>query len=396
MKKRSSVLLLVLLLPLPLAARGADEVVAPNENLVADGLPAIPKSLAERVSGYLDCAGARRSRRGTPCAGEMLIGTRFADVFRDPPREVPRRRLARSSRSTPNAPAGSRYRPHTGEGFVFNKDVGGGEWYQLFWRDEKTGKVTMFTDGKSRNTGGDFSRSGKWLGVPVDETQRQGQRHLRRGPGGARRPSGRSSRSRAAVGASRTGRWTTRRSSWGSTCPRTRAGTGSWTPRRARRRSRRRRRRRRSPGAAPSSRRTESRSTRRRTRVPNSTASSSLDLASKKITVLTPGVDWDVQPLKPVGGRSAARLRRQRGRSRYVPRVRHGHEEGDCAPEDPSSGRSAPSAFTKNGKDLGVHDVLGAVPRRTSYSIDVTAGPSGGDHAVDRKRAGLASTRRAR
>ncbi|HEX7529191.1 MAG TPA: S9 family peptidase, partial [Thermoanaerobaculia bacterium] len=164
---------LFLFIPLFLSqpVRGAEDVVLPNENLVADGLPAIPKSLAERVAGYTD------SRVATfeawhPVRREMLIGTRFADVA-----EIHRVKFPGGARAQltfyPERTGGARFRPHTGDGFVFNKDVGGGEWYQLFWRDEKTGKVTMFTDGKSRNTGGEFSHSGKWLAY--ESTKRTGK-----------------------------------------------------------------------------------------------------------------------------------------------------------------------------------------------------------------------------
>ena len=157
---------------LSLPARSADDVVVPNENLVADGLPAIPKSLAERVAPYTESRGAT-FEAWHPVRREMLIGTRFGDVA-----QIHRVKFpgggAHAAHVLPRAhgrravPARSR-----ADGFVFNKDVGGGEWFQLFWRDEKTGKVTMFTDGKSRNTGGDFSRSGKWLAY--QSTRRNGK-----------------------------------------------------------------------------------------------------------------------------------------------------------------------------------------------------------------------------
>ena len=36
--------------------------------------------------------------------------------------------------------------------FIFSKDVGGGEFYQLYRYDHATAAVTLLTDGKSRNT----------------------------------------------------------------------------------------------------------------------------------------------------------------------------------------------------------------------------------------------------
>jgi dipeptidyl aminopeptidase/acylaminoacyl peptidase len=169
--RKSSLLLLSLSLFLGLPARSADDVVVPNENLVADGLPAIPKSLAERVAPYTESRGAT-FEAWHPLRREMLVGTRFADVV-----QIHRVKFPGGARAQltfyPERTGAARYRPLTGDGFVFSKDVGGGEWYQLFWKDEKTGKVSMFTDGKSRNTGGDFSHSGKWLAY--QSTRRTGK-----------------------------------------------------------------------------------------------------------------------------------------------------------------------------------------------------------------------------
>ena len=117
-------------------------------------------------------AGRRCSRRGIPCAARCSSAPDSQTSSRSTASSS-RVGRGRSSRSTPSVPAGARFRPLSGDGFVFNKDVGGGEWYQLFWRDERTGKVTMFTDGKSRNTGGDFSHSGKWLAY--QSTRRNGK-----------------------------------------------------------------------------------------------------------------------------------------------------------------------------------------------------------------------------
>ncbi|HKD01889.1 MAG TPA: S9 family peptidase, partial [Terriglobales bacterium] len=47
--------------------------------------------------------------------------------------------------------------------FVFSKDVGGGEFYQLYRYDVATGDVTLLTDGKSRNTGATWSYAGDKL-----------------------------------------------------------------------------------------------------------------------------------------------------------------------------------------------------------------------------------------
>src|SRR5262249_32524218 len=56
-----------------------------------------------------------------------------------------------------------RFHPNGGDYIVFQKDIGGGEWYQLYRYDVKTGDVTLLTDGKARNLAGPWSSSGDQL-----------------------------------------------------------------------------------------------------------------------------------------------------------------------------------------------------------------------------------------
>jgi dipeptidyl aminopeptidase/acylaminoacyl peptidase len=146
---------------LSIPARGAEPVVQPNENLVAEGLPPIPKAVLDRVAPYLETRAA--SLTGWhPVKKEMLISTRFAETAQIHLVSTPmgaRKQLT----FYPERVTSASWRPKSGDGFVFAKDVGGSEFYQLFWRDAKTGATSMFTDGTSRNVGGVFSGSGKWL-----------------------------------------------------------------------------------------------------------------------------------------------------------------------------------------------------------------------------------------
>ena len=170
MKNRSSVLLLGSILLLPLAARGAEDAVVPNEALVLDGLPAVPKALAERASAYMEFRTAS-FQAWNPLRSEMLITTRFGDVP-----QLHRVKAPGAARTQltfyPERVLGARYRPKTAD-VVFSKDVGGGEWFQLYLRDDKTGKVSLLTDGKSRNQGGTFTRSGTWMAY--SSTRRTGK-----------------------------------------------------------------------------------------------------------------------------------------------------------------------------------------------------------------------------
>jgi hypothetical protein len=71
-------------------------------------------------------------------------------------------------------------RPRRGDHFVFSKDVGGGEFYQLYRYDLPSGRITLLTDGKSRNSLGPFIAPGMRLAYTSTTAQRQGHRPLRR------------------------------------------------------------------------------------------------------------------------------------------------------------------------------------------------------------------------
>src|ERR1700679_3457964 len=65
----------------PKLIQGTQEaVVAPNENLVVEGIPPIPASLAERADRYTNFRAATVAS-WHPTRREMLVSTRFADTF---------------------------------------------------------------------------------------------------------------------------------------------------------------------------------------------------------------------------------------------------------------------------------------------------------------------------
>jgi dipeptidyl aminopeptidase/acylaminoacyl peptidase len=89
----------------------------------------------------------------------MLVATRFGDTpqlhFVSMPNGA-RQQLTFYADAVSNG----RFHPNGGDYIVFSKDVGGGEWYQLFHYDRKTGEVALLTDGKSRNLLGPWSSKG--------------------------------------------------------------------------------------------------------------------------------------------------------------------------------------------------------------------------------------------
>jgi dipeptidyl aminopeptidase/acylaminoacyl peptidase len=140
----------------PLFAQPAE--VVPNENLVVDGVPKIPASVAAAVGRYTEIRGAA-FRSWHPAKREMLISTRFADTS-----QIHRVRFPGGARTQltffPDRVGGARYPRVASEYFVFGKDVGGNEFTQLYRFDLASGEVTLLTDGKSQNDLGPWSHKG--------------------------------------------------------------------------------------------------------------------------------------------------------------------------------------------------------------------------------------------
>jgi len=167
---KSRVVLIAILLAAA-AAAAQNATIAPNENLVAEGIPPIPASLAATAGSYLEYRSATLND-WHPVRREMLIGTRFAETGQLHLVERPggaRRQIT----FFPDAVAGGRFHPNSGDYIVFSKDVGGGEWFQLYRYDVATGKVTLLTDGKSRNGAGVWSSKGNQ--IAYTSTRRTGK-----------------------------------------------------------------------------------------------------------------------------------------------------------------------------------------------------------------------------
>jgi dipeptidyl aminopeptidase/acylaminoacyl peptidase len=140
------------------AVPAQEAVIAPADNLVVDGVPKIPASIAETAGRYASYRSANLAD-WHPTKREMLIATRFAETPQLHLVKMPggeREQLTFFADTVGNG----RFHPNGGEYIVFSKDVGGGEWYQLYRYDVATGDVALLTDGKSRNLLGPWSSTG--------------------------------------------------------------------------------------------------------------------------------------------------------------------------------------------------------------------------------------------
>ncbi|MGH9556826.1 MAG: S9 family peptidase [Terriglobales bacterium] len=161
--------LLVLLSAAPLIAQTGE--IQPGDNLVAEGVPKIPASLAAQVGRYTEFRAAVFTD-WHPTRREMLVRTRFADVAQIHWVKFPGGARTQMTFFPERVPAAA-FRPKTGDYFVFNKDIGGNEFFQYYRYDVGTGDITLLTDGKSRNTNRVFSNNGKWLAYGSTRRNRQ-------------------------------------------------------------------------------------------------------------------------------------------------------------------------------------------------------------------------------
>jgi dipeptidyl aminopeptidase/acylaminoacyl peptidase len=131
------------------------------ENLVADGLPPVTPELRLQAGPYLQFRAALLSD-WHPLKKEMLVLRRATDSVQlfsvTSPGRAP---IQLTTFSDPVS--GGLFHPQHGKFLVFAQDKGGNEFFQLYRYDLDDKKVTLLTDGKSRNIGSRWSTSGKWF-----------------------------------------------------------------------------------------------------------------------------------------------------------------------------------------------------------------------------------------
>ena len=171
MKSLRRLSLLLPLLLLATAAFAGSETIVPGDNLVVEGVPPLPASLAEEVGRYSDFRQAI-FQGWHPSRREMLIGTRFAETS-----QLHWVKFPGGARTQitffPDRVAGGAVEPVKGDTLLFSKDTGGGELFQLHLYDLRDGRIRLLTDGKSRNTGAAWSRQGDR--IAFGSTRRNGE-----------------------------------------------------------------------------------------------------------------------------------------------------------------------------------------------------------------------------
>ncbi|WP_266157667.1 S9 family peptidase [Dyella silvatica] len=138
-------------------------------NRITEGIPELPGELGDRLLRY---QGLRRADfDGWLADGQgAIISTRFADTYQV--HWVDHPGGARQQLTFYNEPVESVSVNPTRHGFAFGKDIGGNEFFQIYYFDLDTRTVQLLTDGKSRNEGPLWSHRGDRMAF--ETTQRNG------------------------------------------------------------------------------------------------------------------------------------------------------------------------------------------------------------------------------
>ena len=154
----------------PVLAQSAPEVKrVERANLVMENLPEIPAELSERINAYQQTRSA--AFHGWTADGSVLITTRFGETAQVHRVAMPGG--ARTQLTFYPEPIAEAHPAPAGAGFVFGKDQGGDEFYQLWRFDADAGAPTRLTEGKARNT--DAAWSGDGSKLVYSSTRRNGR-----------------------------------------------------------------------------------------------------------------------------------------------------------------------------------------------------------------------------
>jgi dipeptidyl aminopeptidase/acylaminoacyl peptidase len=152
---------------LPILPLAAQEVPKPAA-LIADGMPPVPSNLPAKTRPYMESLAAGFSG-WHPSDKSMIIATRFGNTAQL--HRVAKPMGARKQISFEAEPiGGGSWAPKRGDVLVTQKDVGGGEFFQIYTLKE--GQLRLLTDGKSRNSLSGWSSDGELIGY--SSTRRNG------------------------------------------------------------------------------------------------------------------------------------------------------------------------------------------------------------------------------
>jgi dipeptidyl aminopeptidase/acylaminoacyl peptidase len=154
-----------------LAGAQSAPALAPGDNLVVEGVPSIPQTIAEDVRRYTEARSAT-FEDWHPVRRELLVSTRFADAAQIHAVRIPGG--ARTQLTFEREPVTiASYQPTSGDYVLFARDTGGSEFFQLYRHDVSDGRTTLLTDG-GRSQNGPVAWSTRGDRIAYGSTRRNG------------------------------------------------------------------------------------------------------------------------------------------------------------------------------------------------------------------------------
>ncbi len=154
-----------------------DEVVAPNEHLRAEGIPPIPKTLAERVGKYTEFRPVSVVA-WHPTANLLLVAYRRDATTQLHLLDRPMGKLEPLT-DFPDPVSRARFEPKHGAYVVYERDTGGNEAAQLYRLDLATRTTTLLSEPGEKHELGQWNRAGTalWMtSTQLDKTAGDGAR----------------------------------------------------------------------------------------------------------------------------------------------------------------------------------------------------------------------------
>jgi len=146
--------------------------VAGIPSLLQSGVPEVPRGLRDRLGQYQNARSASLLDV-MPDGSAALISTRFASTAQLHLVEQPMG--ARQQLTFGEEPIGTGKLSPDGRSIYYLRDVGGGEFFQVYRLDRQSGRSELLTDGKSRHEGLLLSHDGKQIAWA--STARNGKDH---------------------------------------------------------------------------------------------------------------------------------------------------------------------------------------------------------------------------
>lgn len=150
-------------------AEDVSRTEANNGNLIMEDVPAIPEEIVDSLNRFQNVRSASFAAWQEDGSG-LYVKTRFADV--DQLHRVDAPGGARHQLTFYKEPLGAVSDQPQGSNLIFTRDVGGGEFTQIFMLDPATGSAILLSDGESRNGAPSWDRDGRRIAYP--STRRNG------------------------------------------------------------------------------------------------------------------------------------------------------------------------------------------------------------------------------